>query len=255
MTPLVSFAPLLLRGALGQTVVTLDDVDVEALEDLFAALPPPPSPSSTAATAATAPPTISGLAFFDLDADGVRGADAVLEYGVGDVPVWLFSCDPGDDVFPLLQTTKTDGGGYYSFGSLHAGDGRSYYVNVQPPSWYALTPAWGGGEVDAKDDADIIVSAVNPSTGNTPCFELTTYATIVNFGLVFDVVMQPTTDLASGVPPTTDDPASPPPSSPSKGPSASPVEEVDVSRSVVVFGRGGGGGGGGGTEHTSSWLS
>jgi hypothetical protein len=108
--------------------------------------------------------------------------------------------------------------------------------------------------VDAKDDADIIVSAVNPSTGNTPCFELTTYATIVNFGLVFDVVMQPTTDLASGVPPTTDDPASPPPSSPSKGPSASPVEEVDVSRSVVVFGRGGGGGGGG-TEHTSSWLS
>ena len=71
---------------------------------------------------------------------------------MGDVPVWLFSCDPGGDVFPLLRTTETDGGGGYSFGSLEVGDGRSYYVNVQPPSWFALTPAWEGGGGVEEDD-------------------------------------------------------------------------------------------------------
>ncbi|KAL3823041.1 hypothetical protein ACHAXA_005229 [Cyclostephanos tholiformis] len=171
-------------GVHGQTT-TFDDV---------VGIPPPPSSSSSTTTS-----TIVGFAFYDHDADGTYDPDYPFGGGIVDVSVWLFSCDPNSDAFPLLQMTTTDAGGNYIFEDIEVGDGTAYYVNVQPPGWYALTPVFTWEEEEDEESMTTIKSEVDPSTGNTPCFELTSMdgndddggiggiGRIVNFGLVFDV--------------------------------------------------------------------
>jgi hypothetical protein len=106
--------------------------------------------------------------------------DSENELGLLDVSVWLFSCDASGDAFPLLRMTETDLGGFYAFENIDVVNGGPYYVNVQPSGWYALTPTYAWEDVGltstiaatSGEEGSVIVSNVDPSTGNTPCFEL-----------------------------------------------------------------------------------
>lgn len=146
--------------------------------------------------------SISGYAFFDSNNDGSRDVSNTLEYGISDISVLLFNCN-GE----RIETTETDGAGYYSFDNLAlegSGDGgqQGYYINPQPPSWYVFTDVWNG-----KADVD---SAIDPSTGSSACFDSSSSSDdgeevkSVDFGLNFYIppVPGPVTLSAPSEPPT-----------------------------------------------------
>jgi hypothetical protein len=163
---------------------------------------------------------ISGVVFLDSNADGTHDNtdDNDNEKGVGGISIWLFSCDTIDTyfdsvvggsssnnniptLFPLLKTTETNTLGQYTFntdqaaGLLLANNVNQYYINVQTPGWYTVSPTWDetAMTVVVVDGTEIIggmtgVNAVDPTTGNTPCFVLQPNENrIVGIGLVFDV--------------------------------------------------------------------
>ena len=137
---------------------------------LVRAQPSPPPPDS-------GPAVIRGGAFFDATPDGTR--DSTLDYPVGGLPVWLFTCDERT----LVSTARTEPSGDYEFGrdgKVEAG--ASYYVTVHPPSWYALSPVWAG-------IADGVDNVVDPATGNSDCFVVPPggLAEGVDVGVVFDL--------------------------------------------------------------------
>ncbi len=230
----------------------------QILEDVVGVLPPPSSSSSSLTTTNA---TISGIAFYDQNANGIRDPENAFEMGIIDVSVWLFSCDSNSDAFPLLQMTETDEEGDYVFENIEVMDGRTYYVNVQPPRWYALTPVstWEevGSTTTATGEEESVVatkSSVDPSTGNTPCFELTSMnatddggsggiGRIVNVGLVLNVDPG---DLALDVPTNapaggstaigTVAPSPPPPPSSTDDPCPSPFCNGEVPIDVIADG-------------------
>jgi len=124
--------------------------------------------------------SISGFAFFDSNSDGAY--DSSTSAGIRDTTVGLFNCT-GDII---INTTKTDASGYYSFDGLDRGQ---YYIISMPQPWYTFSHEWNG----KTDETGILLhpnvdNAINPETGSTACFDLEEDEDkTVNFGLMLDV--------------------------------------------------------------------
>jgi len=149
-----------------------------------------PTPASLSSSSSTS--SISGDAFFDSNGEGIR--DFSTSVGISDATVSLFTCN--DQL--MVNATKTDFGGYYSFNELQRGQ---YYIGVTPPMWYALGDALRG-ETDETAEAQPY-SGVDPVTGRTECFYLEEGEEKgVSFALRLDVSSHsgPTTSAPSDAP-------------------------------------------------------
>ncbi len=103
------------------------------------------------------PPALGSLGdtvFSDTDGDGVQDSG---ELGVSGVTVNLL-----DDMGTLIDTTTTDGSGFYEFTDLAADD---YIVEFVAPTGSSFTVQDAGGDDAADSDA-------NPATGRTDVITL-----------------------------------------------------------------------------------
>eukprot|EP00584_Thalassiosira_punctigera_P018304 CAMPEP_0172549192 /NCGR_PEP_ID=MMETSP1067-20121228/18338_1 /TAXON_ID=265564 ORGANISM="Thalassiosira punctigera, Strain Tpunct2005C2" /NCGR_SAMPLE_ID=MMETSP1067 /ASSEMBLY_ACC=CAM_ASM_000444 /LENGTH=105 /DNA_ID=CAMNT_0013336539 /DNA_START=43 /DNA_END=357 /DNA_ORIENTATION=+ len=69
---------------------------------------------------------IGGQAFYDSDNDGMRDANVHI-HGVGDINVWLLSCDSPKSIAHY----KTASDGNFRFANLPPGN---YFITAQPPA-------------------------------------------------------------------------------------------------------------------------
>ncbi len=131
--------------------------------------PPSSSPTLKPSSSPTLQPgSIEGLVYFDAQTNG-DGFDQITDFGVYNVPLWLFSCN-STHLYNLLNKTTTSTRGEYSFDDLIPGQ---YYVYIDPPSYYRLSEKWNG---DTSLNGDLISpeadSSFNPETGDTVCLNL-----------------------------------------------------------------------------------
>jgi len=117
--------------------------------------------------------SISGDAYF---------TNSTLEYGMIDVSVNLFTC-----VGDIINTTKTNASGRYSFEELYGG---RYFISYVPPQGYVVSSVW---DINTNETEALkyigLESAVNHDTGSiTECFDLKEGEDkSVNFGLELNV--------------------------------------------------------------------
>jgi len=116
--------------------------------------------------------SISGHAYF---------TNSTLDYGMNNVSVDLFTC-AGD----LVDTTKTNASGHYSFEELTGGQ---YFISSVPPEGYVFNNVWDDNTNETKALEYLgLESAVNPDTGSTVCFDLKDGEDkTVSFGMTFNV--------------------------------------------------------------------
>jgi hypothetical protein len=130
---------------------------------------------------------IEGLVYFDSNSNGEE-YDQMNDFGVFNVPMWLFSCNVTHSYFVLNKTT-TSTRGRYSFDGLIPGQ---YYVYVEPPAYYAFNPIWSGAKSLNGDlvspEAD---SSFNPETGETVCLDLSG-GEIIEQNVVLELRQSPT---------------------------------------------------------------
>eukprot|EP00580_Thalassiosira_gravida_P015587 CAMPEP_0201662118 /NCGR_PEP_ID=MMETSP0494-20130426/4306_1 /ASSEMBLY_ACC=CAM_ASM_000839 /TAXON_ID=420259 /ORGANISM="Thalassiosira gravida, Strain GMp14c1" /LENGTH=328 /DNA_ID=CAMNT_0048140413 /DNA_START=235 /DNA_END=1217 /DNA_ORIENTATION=+ len=116
--------------------------------------------------------SISGDAYF---------TNSTLEYGMIDVSVNLFTC-----VGDIINTTKTNDSGHFSFKELYGG---RYFISSVPPQGYVFSYVWDNNtnETEAVEYLGL-ESAVDPENGRTECFDLEEGEDkSVSFGLEFNV--------------------------------------------------------------------
>ncbi|MGC9443851.1 MAG: DUF7507 domain-containing protein [Candidatus Methanospirareceae archaeon] len=100
--------------------------------------------------------SVSDLVWLDTNQNGIQDVD---ELGLGGVTVRLYRHEEGN--VTLLNTTVTDGSGFYIFEKLCAGN---YSLKFIPPPGYAFTQPDQGGDTEDSD--------VDPGTGSTGVFTL-----------------------------------------------------------------------------------
>ena len=98
--------------------------------------------------------SIGDFVWNDLNMDGIQDEN---ENGFADIIVYLYDCDGN-----LIDSTRTDSLGFYSFNNLMPG---TYKIKVILPIDYQFTLANQG----SNDNLD---SDIDPSTGFSHCFEL-----------------------------------------------------------------------------------
>mmetsp|Transcript_37271 Transcript_37271/g.76055 ORF Transcript_37271/g.76055 Transcript_37271/m.76055 type:complete len:381 (-) Transcript_37271:70-1212(-) len=156
----IKFLPTTLRPTPKPTSITLPPTSTK---------PPTHSPTPKPTPSPTLlPGIIEGLVYFDASGNG-DGFDQVTDFGVYNVPLWLFSCN-STHLYNLLNKTTTSTRGRYSFDDLIPGQ---YYVYTEPPSYYRLSEKWNG---DTNLNGDLISpgadSSINPESGDTVCLDL-----------------------------------------------------------------------------------
>lgn len=102
------------------------------------------------------PASLGNFVWHDADQDGIQG-DVGSEPGFAGVTVRLLDCAGN-----ILQTTTTDGTGYYLFANLLPGDYKVQFVN---PDGYVFSLADQGADDALDSDAEVI-------TGVTVCTNL-----------------------------------------------------------------------------------
>jgi SdrD B-like domain len=102
------------------------------------------------------PPALGDRIWQDLNMDGIQG-DTLEEPGMPNIPIYLYTCSDS-----LIDSTKTDTMGYYSFDELVPG---GYYVKFMLPDGYVFSPKDQG-------DNDSVDSDVDPLTWKTDCITL-----------------------------------------------------------------------------------
>ena len=113
---------------------------------------------------------VGDYVWFDENMDGIQDTS---ESGIADIVVNLYICEDS-----MIATTTTDADGFYMFDSLDAGD---YYLGFELPDDYLFTMMDQGGDDELDSDVD-------PETGTTDCFTLTTDQTnmTLDAGLIED---------------------------------------------------------------------
>jgi len=113
--------------------------------------------------------TLGDKVWFDRNQDGVQQAD---ERGVAGVVVNLYA----NDGATLLQTTATDGSGFYRFSNISSG---SYLLGFVKPDGYGFSPPnQGGGNLQDSFDSD-----ADTNTGKTALLAINSDTLTVDAGL------------------------------------------------------------------------